>query len=175
MTKQLLTVLGTLSLVGCGGSGVPYDGGAPQVDDWGSHTGIAGSGATGGSDQGQGGVGEETAGAGGTYVGGGGYGVAGTDSSGYAGGGGYGVAGTDSSGYAGGGGYGVAGTGSGGTDAGGGYANGGTGVGGGNGSLCLQNVAQCFDAAANCYQYSPWSDCDQIVDVCAAMQAECGE
>ena len=165
MTKQLLTVLGALSLVACGGSGVPYDsGGAPQLDDWGSHTGIAGSGTVGGSHQGQGG--EETTGAGGTHAGAGGYEIGGTDSSGYAGAGGYGVAGTGFGGTYAGGAGGVAG---------GGYANGGTGVGGGNDSLCLQNVAQCFDAAANCYQYSPWSDCDQIVDVCAAMQAECGE
>jgi hypothetical protein len=152
MNKQWLTVLGALSLVACDGSGVPYDGGAPQLDGWpqgaqgpiglAGTPAIAGSGTTGGSEQGQGGVGGETdetsAGAGGYEVGG----FGGT----HAGAGGYemgGFGGTHAS------------------------------AGGGNGSLCSQNVAQCFDAAANCYQFSPWSDCDQIVDVCAAMQAEC--
>ena len=47
-------------------------------------------------------------------------------------------------------------------------------VGGSSGDLnCLVNVAHCFEAAANCFEFSPGSDCDQIVDVCAAMQADC--
>jgi hypothetical protein len=123
---------------------------------------------------GAGGAGEETAGADSGTSGSGGYSYAGTGGSG-----GYGHAGTHVGGE---GGYGYAGThagGEGGYDAGGaaqgGEASGGTGAGGGSSSVCSQNVAQCFDAAANCYQYSPWSDCDQIVDVCAAMQAECSE
>ncbi|MDF3067351.1 MAG: hypothetical protein K0R38_2952, partial [Polyangiaceae bacterium] len=49
----------------------------------------------------------------------------------------------------------------------------GTGTGGSPELTCLANVSHCFDAAANCFAYSPGSDCDQIVDVCAAMQADC--
>ena len=109
---------------------------------------------------------------------GGGYGVAGTGVGGYD----AGIGGTGVGGYEVGGGYGVAG--SGGYEAGGSYGVGGTGiaVGGYAGSgtgpqdpLCLQNVVHCFDAASNCYQYSPTSDCDQIVDLCAVMQMECNE
>jgi hypothetical protein len=40
---------------------------------------------------------------------------------------------------------------------------------------CLVNVSHCFDAAASCFEYSPGSDCDEIVDVCANMQADCEE
>jgi hypothetical protein len=48
---------------------------------------------------------------------------------------------------------------------------------GGNGSVdpnsCSHDVARCFEAAAACYEYSPWSECDQIVDVCSAMEMQC--
>ena len=48
---------------------------------------------------------------------------------------------------------------------------------GGSGSVdpnsCSHDVARCFNAAAACYEYSPWSDCDQIVDVCSAMEMQC--
>ena len=82
------------------------------------------------------------------------------------------------------GGYGPDGTpavGGSGVAAGGGSASGGSGYGGfesdgtPRGSACSQNVVHCFDAAANCYQYSPASDCDEIVDVCAAMQSACNQ
>jgi len=38
---------------------------------------------------------------------------------------------------------------------------------------CSHDVARCFDAAAACFENSPWSNCEQIVDVCAAMETEC--
>ena len=178
MTKKLMAVLGALVLVGCGGSGKPWSGEAPDVDGGWPTTGggwvgpsVGGSVAAGGSDAGLGG-----------YEAGGSYGVAGTGTGvgGYEAGGSYAVGGTGIGvgGYGAGGSYAVGGTGIGV----GGYGNGGSGYGGvasgGTGSqdpLCSQNVVHCFDAAANCYQYSPSSDCDQIVDVCAAMQMECNE
>jgi hypothetical protein len=59
----------------------------------------------------------------------------------------------------------------------GGTSQGGAGgIGGGSPYLnCLVNVSHCFDAAASCFEYSPGSDCDEIVDVCANMQADCEE
>jgi hypothetical protein len=67
----------------------------------------------------------------------------------------------------------------GGAETGGSMAAGGTETGGyGAGpavdpNSCSHDVARCFDAAAACFEYSPWSDCDQIVDVCSAMEAQC--
>jgi hypothetical protein len=111
-----------------------------------------------------------TGGTGSSY---GGYEHAGSGSGGYehagSGSGGYEHAGTGSGGYE------QAGTGS------GGYEQAGTGSGGygqaGSGSYepCSLNVAHCFDAAANCYEFSPWSDCDHIVDVCSALQMDCAK
>lgn len=188
MTKKLMAVLGALALVACGGSGKPWEGEAPPDVDGGwpgrpvpsagsGPIAAAGSAAVGGSDAAVGG-----------YEAGGSYAVGGTGiaAGGYEAGGSYGVGGTGSAagGYEAGGSYAVGGTGiaAGGYEAGGGYGVGGTGYGGfesgGTGSqdpLCSQNVVHCFDAAANCYQYSPSSDCDQIVDVCAAMQMACNE
>ena len=192
MNKRLMAMLGALSLVACSGSGKTWDGGAPDLDDdWsGPGTVVAGSSTIPAAGTGTGVGGYE---AGGSYaVGGTGYGVGGYEAGGSygVGGTGYGVGGYEAGGsyavggYEAGGGYGVGGTGYGvgGYEAGGGYGFGGTGVGGGGYAgtgtgpqdpLCLQNVVHCFDAAANCYQYSPTSDCDQIVDVCAAMQMDC--
>jgi hypothetical protein len=178
MTKNLLTVLGALSLVACGGTGVPWNGdgepgGGPEVGTAGGPS--AGTGY-GGSSVGEGGYESGGYATGGSYIEGGGYSSGGTGYGGsYVGEGGYEHGGT---GIAGGGGYASGGTGSnvggeyGGSGS-GGYASGGTGSQGGD--SCSQNVAQCFEAAANCYQFSPWSDCDQIVDVCQGMQLECAE
>jgi len=58
----------------------------------------------------------------------------------------------------------------GGAEAGGGEAGGNGGV---DPNSCSHDVARCFEAAAACYEYSPWSDCDQIVDVCSAMEMQC--
>jgi hypothetical protein len=182
MNKKLMAVLGALSLVACGGSGKEWDGdgSAPDVGGGWPTTGIpvgdvGGSTAVGGSN------------IAGSYDVGGGYGVAGTGVGvgGNEVGGGYDV-GSGGTGCDMGSGYGVAGAGVdvGGNEAGGSYSVGGTGiaVGGSGGSaagpqdpLCWQNVVHCFDAASNCFQYSPTSDCDQIVDLCAAMQTECNE
>jgi hypothetical protein len=38
---------------------------------------------------------------------------------------------------------------------------------------CSHDVARCLDAAAACFEYSPWSDCAEIVSVCSAMEAQC--
>jgi hypothetical protein len=169
MKKKLMVVLGALSLMACGGSGKPWSGDGPAPTGQTPTT----LGGTGGS---------EAVPVGG-YEAGGSYAVGGSAAvGGYEAGGSYGVGGS----YEAGGSYGVGGTGIdvGGYEAGGtgGYSSAGTGYGGfesgGTGSqdpACSQNVVHCFDAAANCYQYSPSSDCDQIVDVCAAMQMDCNE
>jgi hypothetical protein len=169
MKKKLMTVVGALSLVACGGSGVPW-GGEPPDDDgvWG--TPIAGT------SWGSGG----TLAVGGSGVSDGGYETGGTGQGGAVETGGTGqggaveIGGTGQGGAVEIGGYGGTGVPYGGTGAvpQGGYTSGGTGS---QSELCLQNVVHCFDAAANCYQYSPWSDCDQIVDVCTAMQMDCSE
>jgi hypothetical protein len=164
MKKKLMTVLGTLSLVACGGSGVPWDGdGASGDEGWGSPT--AGTSSASGGTLALGGSGISDGGheAGEIGQGGaveiGGYGGTGPV-------GGYESGGTGQGGAVEIGGYGGTGIPM------GGYESGGTGS---HGEPCLQNVVHCFDAAANCYQYSPWSDCDQIVDICAAMQMDCSE
>lgn len=183
MKKKLMTVLGALSLVACGGSGVPWGGEAPADDgNWGAPIagtswGLGGSLAVGGSGIADGGYETGGTGQGGAVeIGGTGQGgaveIGGTGQGGAVEIGGYG--GTGQGGAVEIGGYGGTGVPYGGTGAvpQGGYTSGGTGS---QSEPCLQNVVHCFDAAANCYQYSPWSDCDQIVDVCAAMQMDCSE
>jgi len=177
MKKKLMAVLGALSLVACGGSGKPWSGDDGPIPDQGWPTTGPGI-ATGGSEpssvggyEAGGNFGVAGSGAVGGYEAGGSFAVGG-----YEAGGNFGVAGYEAGGsfavsgavggYESGGSYGSAGTGY------GGFTSGGTGS---QGSNCLQNVVHCFDAAANCYEYSPWSDCDQIVDVCAAMQMDCNE
>ena len=59
----------------------------------------------------------------------------------------------------------------GGAEVGGSQAVGGSG--GVDPNSCSHDVARCFEAAAACYEYSPWSECDQIVDVCSAMEMQC--
>jgi hypothetical protein len=173
MTKKMLTMVGVFSLVACGGSGEPWHGAEPP-DAGGGPVGIAGtwsSGSTGGTTA----ISEGGAETGGLSFGGavpsGGYEAGGTRfDGGSAGDDGYGYGGeTEVGGY---GGTAVAGYGGVGVAGSGGY---GPSEGGSSSDslTCLQNVAHCFDAAANCYEYSPWSDCDQIVDVCAAMQMDC--
>ena len=179
MNKQVMMLAGGLWLVGCGGSGRPWSGGGSDAGPDGIGAGPAGPLQVGGSYPVGGGV--AVSGAGGTTIldpigGTGGYESGGTGSGGSDAGGGYSAGGTGYAGTDAGGGYEAGGTGSGGfatagTGA-GGYASGGTGS---QDQTCAQSVTHCFDAAANCYEYSPWSDCDQIVDVCAAMQATCGE
>jgi len=179
MTKKLLVALGILSLVACGGSGKSWggdgtapDGGWPASESGGSSTVPEGRSVVGGgSGIATGGYGPDgTPAVGGSGIAAGGYGPDGTPAVGGSGiaAGGYGPDGTPAVG-----GSGVA--------AGGGSASGGSGYGGfesdgtPRGSACSQNVVHCFDAAANCYQYSPASDCDEIVDVCAAMQSACNQ
>jgi hypothetical protein len=56
----------------------------------------------------------------------------------------------------------------------GGEEMGGYGAGGSiDPNSCSHDVARCFDAAAACFENSPWSNCGQIVEVCAAMESEC--
>ena len=175
MKNKLMAVLGALSLVACGGSGKPWGGeDGPSSDggwlgpDGGGPILVAGSVGVGGASLTTGGYE-----AGGSFaVGGSGIAAGGYEAGGSFAVGGSGIAagGYETGGYASG------GTGSGGFESGGtgsgGFESGGTGP---QGSPCEQNVVHCFDAAANCYQYSPWSDCDQIVDVCAAMQMNCNQ
>jgi hypothetical protein len=187
MNMKMVTFTGAFALVGCGGLQEAPDvgGGNPfaNVPAGASQYGpAAGTSSYGG--YGTAGTGYESAGYGtaGTVYESGGYGTAGTgyESGGYGTGGtgyesgGYGTAGTgyESGGYEAGG-YGTAGSGYGGASPVGGSSQGGAGPVPPDEWTCLQNVSHCFNAAANCYEYSPWSDCDQIVDVCAAMQETC--
>jgi hypothetical protein len=186
MNKQVMMLAGALSLVGCGGSGVPWSGGGsdagpvPIGNPGSNYQTLGGTSATGGGIAVGGTSAAGGAESGGTSYGGsevgGGYEAGGTSYGGSEAGGGYEAGGTSYGGYDAGGGYaaggtGYAGYGTGGTES-GGYGSGGTGS---QNQTCAQSVTHCFDAAANCYEYSPWSDCDQIEDVCAAMQAACGE
>jgi hypothetical protein len=180
MNKTVMTLMGAWWLVGCGSEGVPWEG-APEPDFYGPGTGSGGAFAVAG------GPGVPEAGSS-SYAGtsSGGFETAGTSShggaaplagstSGGTGYGGYAAGGTEAGGFdSGGSGYGGSGF------AGapyGGYSAGGTGSGGSgpDDSTCWQNVAHCLDAAASCYEFSPWSDCDQIVDVCTAMQMDCDD
>jgi hypothetical protein len=173
--KKMMLVLGALSLVGCGGSGDPHAGGYyPPDGGWAASgpvelpgTGTGGASETAGTSSG----GYEAGGAP-SATGGSGSATAGTAAGG---------ATTGGTSHAGGGAE-SGGEETGGTESGGGSETGGTGSGaagsggyeaGGSSDACALDVVHCFDAAANCYEYSPWSDCDQIVDVCAAMQAAC--
>jgi len=189
MKTQAMLLTSLLTLVACGGSGVPWEGEQPAGSDAAvsGGTSAAGGGATSvGASSGKNNGGLAMGGyqnVGGTLLIEGGVGgeseepVAGGDESA----GGESIGGTSCGGGAGTdlpqGGYEVGGesseeTGGAGPAEGGsgGYENGGEP----DHEACLLNVAHCFDAAANCFQYSPRSDCDQIVDVCAAMQAKCG-
>ena len=181
MKTQVLMLVGILSLVGCGGSGVPWEGEGPPLDPQvtgGTGGSGVGSSSSGGEEAAFGGTGIVVGGygTGGTLVGSGGAELVGGDSSVGLEGGASGVepeggeGGDEAVGGTGSGGYETGGTGS------GGYETGGTGSGGtGSYDPCSLNVAHCFEAAASCYEFSPWSDCDQIVDVCAALQADCAE
>lgn len=191
MNMKMVMFTGVLALVGCGGlHEAPDIGGGNPFPDVTAGTSQGGSGPVGGTGYEAGGYAMAGTGHGGSEVTAGtnsygGYGTAGT---GYESGG-YGTAGTgyESGGYEAGGyeaggyeagGYESGGSGTAGSSYGGGFPLGGASQ-GGTGSAppdertCLQNVSHCFNAAANCYEYSPWSDCDQIVDVCAAMQDAC--
>jgi hypothetical protein len=173
-----LMVASALSLVACGG-GEPWDGGwgePPKDGHAGSWTGTGGSGpVTGGtaSDVEESG-GESSGGSGGAATAGSSWGgafpIGGESNEGGAETGGY--AGTATGGYAG---TATGGSGPIGGEGGASQAGAaGTGTGGNGPDLnCLAGVSRCFDAAANCFEFSPASDCDQIVDVCAAMQANC--
>jgi hypothetical protein len=172
MSMKMMTFAGALALAGCGGLHEAPDMGGTGGTGYGASppkpvggTGFEGGGFEAGG-YGTGGTGVPT---GGTRYEGGGY-----EAGGY-GTGGTGVP-TGGTGYEGGGyeagGYEAGGVGFAGTAA-GGYETGGTGSLPSDEWTCLQNVSHCFNAAANCYEYSPWSDCDQIVDVCSAMQETC--
>jgi len=173
MMMKLVLVAGALSLMACG-SGKQWDGmgeGPPGMEIGGAAT-AGGPGAAGGGSIAQGGEASSWGGSGSMT---GGACTGGISSGGVVQvGGGYPVGGE------GGVTEGEAGTASGGAEQGGGAYGGasqvgGSGAVGGGGSelSCLANVAHCFDAAANCFEYSPGSDCDKIVDVCAALQADC--
>ena len=178
MNMKMVTFASALALVGCGGlheeSDIGGDNAEPTTGPTGgrSHSGTAGTGY-GGSGPAEGGEGGYTT-AGTGY---GGHATAGTGSVGGYEMGGESAGGTGSEG--GHGGVSVGGEGGFATAGEGGASVGGESGGGGTGSVppsewtCSQNVAHCFDAAANCYEYSPWSDCDQIVDVCSEMQGSC--
>jgi hypothetical protein len=185
MKMKMITFGAVLALVGCGGlHEAPDLGGATPVGEAtaGTSSALGGSGPLG-SAYGGGSATAGTSAEGGYETGGTGFEGGGYEAGGYATGG----TGFEGGGYEAGG-YASGGTGFAGTPA-GGYESGGTGYGGGwpvggaseggTGSslpddwTCLQNVSHCFNAAANCYEYSPWSDCDQIVDVCSAMQDSC--
>jgi len=174
MMMKLVMVAGALSLIACG-SGNPWDGtgeGSRGIEIGGAAT-AGGPSAAGGGSIAQGG--EEESPWGGSGSTNGGACTGGISSGGAAqAGGGYAVGGEGGVTEGGG------GTASGGVEQGGGAYGGAVQVGGsgavaGGGSElnCLANVAHCFDAAANCFEYSPGSDCDKIVDVCAALQADC--
>lgn len=165
---KLVMVAGTFALIGCG-SGKPWDGasGGPEPVPGGPSVGggsvVRDSGASGG---------EESESGGGRGHAMGGISAGGSGGRGHAIGGEGGASEVVQTGGISSGGPETSegGESSGGSDPVGGSSP----VGGGDRDLdCLVNVSHCFEAAANCFAYSPGSDCDQIVDVCAAIQADC--
>ena len=165
-----MMVAGALALAACG-SGKPWDENGTMPGEESPHAGAGGASAFGGASL----VGGESA------VESGGRGGIGKETGGYSAGGapfGYPEIGEGGASLIEGGSSNV---GEGGETFGGSSPGGGSGpaggsspAGGGNPELnCLANVSHCFEAAANCFEYSPASDCDQIVDVCADMQADC--
>jgi hypothetical protein len=164
---KLLTVAGAIALVACG-SGKPWDGSAPPPREEWPRAGAGGAWAFGAGGKTGGSVaegGEETESRGGTSPETGGFSAGGCSFGGHTEGGEGGVTEVVEGGSSSGGGAAFGGI----------SPAGGSSPGGGSdpGLDCLVNVSHCFDAAANCFEYSPASDCDQIVDVCAAMQADC--
>jgi hypothetical protein len=140
----MLVVFG-LGSIGCGG----LDDGPPEIAPDGRPYSAAGRGGHGfgGSVYANGGADYGSAGTG--------YGLGGSV---YANGGAdYGVGGT---------GYGLGGFGY------GGYSVGGSGREPDNGS-CLEQVSHCLTVASDCFEYSPWSDCDQIIGLCDELQQSC--
>jgi hypothetical protein len=187
MKRKLMLVVFGLGSIGCGG----LDDGPPEIAPDGRPYSAAGRGghgfggsvyANGGADYGSAGTGYGLGGS--VYANGGAdYGSAGTSyglgGSVYANGGAdYGSAGTGyglgGSVYANGGAdYGVGGTGYGlGGFGYGGYSVGGSGREPDNGS-CLEQVSHCLTVASDCFEYSPWSDCDQIIGLCDELQQSC--